>query len=85
MPTTLRDRIVSSADVSRNAGPQPIGEIAVIASLRRRATFGWLAAAAALIAAFEAALASGCRTPDLGGTAGTQEFTTAVVDNLASG
>ena len=32
-----------------------------------------------LIAAFEAALADGVRTRDLGGTAGTDEFTEAVL------
>jgi tartrate dehydrogenase/decarboxylase/D-malate dehydrogenase len=45
---------------------------------------GQAGAAAALISAFEATLASGVRTPDLGGTAATTDFTTAVVDTIRS-
>ena len=40
--------------------------------------------AAVLVAAFEAALADGVRTRDLGGTAGTAEFTDAVLSHCRS-
>ena len=45
---------------------------------------GEAAAGAALIAAFEAALAVGLRTRDLGGTAGTEELTRAVLTHCHS-
>ena len=41
-------------------------------------------AATALVGAFEATLADGVRTRDLGGTAGTEEFTGAVLDRCRS-
>jgi tartrate dehydrogenase/decarboxylase/D-malate dehydrogenase len=42
-------------------------------------------AASALVAAFEAALADGVRTGDLGGTATTEQFTQAVLEYCADG
>jgi tartrate dehydrogenase/decarboxylase/D-malate dehydrogenase len=43
---------------------------------------GQPAAAEALVSGFEAVLAAGVRTRDLGGTASTSEFTTAVLQEV---
>jgi tartrate dehydrogenase/decarboxylase / D-malate dehydrogenase len=72
----------SAPDIAGRGIANPVGQMWAAALMLEH--LGQPAAAAALIAAFEAALASGCRTPDLGGTAGTEEFTTAVAANLAS-
>jgi tartrate dehydrogenase/decarboxylase/D-malate dehydrogenase len=45
---------------------------------------GEVEAGSTLVAAFEAALADGVRTADLGGTAGTSEFTEAVLAHCRS-
>jgi len=44
--------------------------------------FGQDEAAARIRAALDATYASGIRTKDLGGTAGTREFTRAVIDRI---
>ena len=60
----------------------PVGQMWAAAMMLEH--IGEAAAAATLTAGFEAALAGGVRTRDLGGTAGTDEFTDAVVSHCRS-
>ncbi|MFV2105519.1 tartrate dehydrogenase [Micromonospora sp. LOL_015] len=70
----------SAPDIAGQGVANPIGQIWAGALMLEH--LGESAAAAELIAAFEACLAAGVRTRDLGGTADTREFTDAVVAHL---
>ena len=72
----------SAPDIAGQGIANPVGQMWAAALMLDH--LGQPAAAAAVIDAFEAALERGVRTPDLGGTAGTKEFTTAVVDSIQS-
>jgi tartrate dehydrogenase/decarboxylase/D-malate dehydrogenase len=67
----------SAPDIYGKGIANPIGQIWAAAMMLEH--LGESAAAAALIAAFEATLADGVRTRDLGGSAGTEDFTGAVL------
>ena len=69
----------SAPDIMGKGVANPVGQMWAAAMMLEH--LGEAEAAAALVAAFEAALAGGVRTADLGGTAGTQEFTDAVLAN----
>jgi len=70
----------SAPDIAGRGIANPVGQMWAGAMMLEH--LGEPEAAAALTAAFEATLASGTRTPDLGGSASTEEFTSAVVDRL---
>jgi tartrate dehydrogenase/decarboxylase/D-malate dehydrogenase len=67
----------SAPDIAGRGVANPVGQMWAAAMMLDH--LGEQEAAAALVAAFEAALASGVRTRDLGGNASTQEFTEAVL------
>ena len=71
----------SAPDIAGQGIANPVGQIWAGAMMLEH--LGEAAAAADLVAAFEAVLADGTRTPDLGGTASTGEFTDAVRGRLA--
>jgi len=58
----------------------PVGQMWAAAMMLEH--LGEAEAGRTVIASFEAALASGTRSRDLGGTAGTEEFTDAVITRL---
>ncbi|MET7402880.1 tartrate dehydrogenase [Dactylosporangium sp. NPDC005572] len=70
----------SAPDIAGQGIANPIGQIWSGALMLD--ALGHPAAAADLVAAFEAALAGGARTRDVGGTASTAEVTAAVLANL---
>ncbi|MGW5360277.1 tartrate dehydrogenase [Actinopolymorpha pittospori] len=70
----------SAPDIAGQGIANPIGQIWSGALMLDH--LGQPRAAAHLVAAFEQALADGVRTRDLGGTAGTEEFVTAVLANI---
>jgi tartrate dehydrogenase/decarboxylase / D-malate dehydrogenase len=72
----------SAPDIAGQGVANPVGQMWAAAMMLDH--LGEAAAGAALIAAFEAALADGVRTRDLGGTAGTEEFTQAVLTHCRS-
>ena len=67
----------SAPDIAGQGIANPVGQMWAAAMMLEH--LGEAEAGAALVAAFEAALADGVRTRDLGGTAGTDEFTEAVL------
>jgi tartrate dehydrogenase/decarboxylase / D-malate dehydrogenase len=71
----------SAPDIAGQGIANPVGQIWAGAMMLEH--LGEAAAAADLVAAFEAVLKDGTRTPDLGGTASTAEFTDAVLGGLA--
>jgi len=71
----------SAPDIAGQGIANPVGQIWAGAMMLEH--LGEAAAAADLVAAFEAVLDDGTRTPDLGGTASTAEFTDAVLGWLA--
>jgi tartrate dehydrogenase/decarboxylase / D-malate dehydrogenase len=73
----------SAPDIAGRGIANPVGQMWAGAMMLEH--LGEPDAAAALEAAFEATLASGTRTADLGGTAGTADFTREVVERLRSG
>jgi tartrate dehydrogenase/decarboxylase/D-malate dehydrogenase len=72
----------SAPDIAGQGIANPVGQMWAAALMLEH--IGQPSAAAALMGAFEEALESGVRTPDLGGTASTAEFTTAVYENIRS-
>ncbi|MET9022968.1 tartrate dehydrogenase [Actinopolymorpha sp. NPDC004070] len=70
----------SAPDIAGKGVANPVGQLWAGAMMLDH--LGEPAAAAEVIGAFEAVLAAGVRTPDLGGTAGTTEFTDAVARHL---
>jgi tartrate dehydrogenase/decarboxylase/D-malate dehydrogenase len=72
----------SAPDIAGQGVANPVGTMWAAAMMLEH--LGEAEAGAALIAAFEGALADGIRTSDLGGTAGTAEFTEAVVTRCRS-
>jgi len=67
----------SAPDIAGQGVANPVGQMWAASMMLDH--LGEQAAAAALVAAFEGALAAGVRTRDLGGTASTEEFTKAVL------
>jgi tartrate dehydrogenase/decarboxylase/D-malate dehydrogenase len=67
----------SAPDIAGQGVANPVGTMWAAAMMLEH--LGEVAASTTLIAAFEAALTDGVRTRDLGGTAGTDEFTAAVL------
>ncbi|HEX3792527.1 MAG TPA: tartrate dehydrogenase [Pseudonocardiaceae bacterium] len=72
----------SAPDIAGLGVANPIGQIWAGAMMLDH--LGETAAAAELVGAFESCLVDGVRTRDLGGTAGTEEFTAAVNSRLAA-
>jgi tartrate dehydrogenase/decarboxylase / D-malate dehydrogenase len=72
----------SAPDIAGQGIANPVGQMWAAAMMLEH--IGEAAAAATLTAGFESALAGGVRTRDLGGTAGTEEFTDAVVSYCRS-
>jgi tartrate dehydrogenase/decarboxylase/D-malate dehydrogenase len=72
----------SAPDISGLGVANPIGAIWSMAMMLDH--LGFADAASRVIAAFEAVVAGGVSTRDLGGSASTQQFTAAVLENLAS-
>ena len=72
----------SAPDIAGQGIANPVGQMWAAAMMLEH--LGEAEAGAALVAAFEAALADGVRTRDLGGTAGTEEFTEAVLAHCRS-
>jgi tartrate dehydrogenase/decarboxylase/D-malate dehydrogenase len=72
----------SAPDIAGQGVANPVGMMWAAAMMLEH--LGEAAAAATLIASFEGALAAGVRTRDLGGTAGTAEFTDAVESRCQS-
>ncbi|GAA0998082.1 tartrate dehydrogenase [Nocardiopsis tropica] len=70
----------SAPDIAGRNLANPVGQMWAAAMMLDH--FGENAASAALMTGVEAVLASGTRTRDLGGTAGTDEFSKAVIDQL---
>jgi tartrate dehydrogenase/decarboxylase/D-malate dehydrogenase len=70
----------SAPDIAGRGVANPVGQMWAGAMMLEH--LGEQEAADALTAAFEATLAAGTRTADLGGTSSTEEFTSAVVDRL---
>ena len=71
----------SAPDIAGSGMANPLGMISS-AALMLRYGLGWMSAAAAVDAAVDRALAGGLRTKDLGGSAGTEEATRAVLAQL---
>jgi 3-isopropylmalate dehydrogenase len=71
----------SAPDIAGTGAANPLAMI-LSAAMMLRHGFGLEAQAAAVESAVERALAEGLRTPDLGGTANTQEATQAVLKYL---
>ena len=69
----------SAPDIAGQGIANPVGQMWAAAMMLEH--LGQAEAGAALVAAFEATLADGIRTRDLGGTAGTTTFTDAVVSH----
>ena len=69
----------SAPDIAGQGVANPVGQMWAAAMMLEH--LGETDAAGRLIAAFETALADGVRTGDLGGTAGTEEFTSAVLQH----
>jgi tartrate dehydrogenase/decarboxylase/D-malate dehydrogenase len=67
----------SAPDIAGQGIANPVGSMWAAAMMLEH--LGEVQAGATLVAAFEAALADGVRTRDLGGTAGTEDFTEAVL------
>jgi tartrate dehydrogenase/decarboxylase/D-malate dehydrogenase len=67
----------SAPDIAGQGIANPVGSMWAAAMMLEH--LGEVQAGATLVAAFEAALADGIRTRDLGGTAGTEDFTEAVL------
>ncbi len=67
----------SAPDIAGQGVANPVGTMWAAAMMLEH--LGEIQASAALIAAFETALTDGVRTRDLGGTAGTDQFTQAVL------
>ena len=72
----------SAPDIAGQGVANPVGTMWAAAMMLEH--LGEAQAGAALIAAFESALADGVRTRDLGGTASTSEFTDAVLARCRS-
>jgi tartrate dehydrogenase/decarboxylase/D-malate dehydrogenase len=72
----------SAPDIAGQGIANPVGQMWAAAMMLEH--LGEVQAAATLTAGFEAALSIGVRTRDLGGTAGTEEFTDAVVSHCRS-
>ena len=72
----------SAPDIAGQGVANPVGQMWAAAMMLEH--LGEAEAGAQLIAAFEAALADGVRTGDLGGTASTSEFTEAVLARCRS-
>lgn len=70
----------SAPDIAGKGVANPVGQMWAAAMMLDH--LGQPAAAEALVSGFEAALAAGVRTRDLGGTASTSEFTTAVLQEV---
>jgi len=70
----------SAPDIAGRGVANPVGQMWASAMMLEH--IGQAGAADRLVAAFEAVLAAGVRTPDLGGSAGTAEFTDAVVNQI---
>ena len=70
----------SAPDIAGQGVANPVGQIWSGAMMLEH--LGYPEAGRQLVEAFEAALAAGVRTRDLGGTASTSEFTTAVLDRI---
>jgi tartrate dehydrogenase/decarboxylase/D-malate dehydrogenase len=68
----------SAPDIAGQGIANPVGQMWAAAMMLEH--LGETDASTALISAFEDALRAGVRTRDLGGTAGTEEFTAAVLD-----
>jgi tartrate dehydrogenase/decarboxylase/D-malate dehydrogenase len=68
----------SAPDIAGQGVANPVGAMWAAAMMLEH--LGETAAAATLISAFESALTDGIRTRDLSGSAGTEEFTQAVLD-----
>ncbi|MEV6154121.1 tartrate dehydrogenase [Nonomuraea sp. NPDC052129] len=73
----------SAPDIAGMGIANPVGTLWAAAMMLDH--LGEPAAAARLVSAFEHVLRTGTATPDLGGTASTEQFTTAVVHALAGG
>jgi 3-isopropylmalate dehydrogenase len=71
----------SAPDIAGKGIANPLATILSAAMLLRHG-FGMESEAAAIEGAVDAALEAGLRTPDLGGSAGTEEATRAVLDRL---
>jgi 3-isopropylmalate dehydrogenase len=71
----------SAPDIAGKGVANPLA-IFLSAAMMLRHGLGLASEAAAVESGVEGALAGGLRTPDLGGTAGTQEATRAVLDNV---
>jgi tartrate dehydrogenase/decarboxylase/D-malate dehydrogenase len=71
----------SAPDIAGKGIANPVGQMWAGAMMLEH--LGEAAGARRLVAAFEGALADGVRTADLGGTAGTDDFTGAVLDRLS--
>lgn len=69
----------SAPDIAGQDAPNPVGQMWAAAMMLDH--LGHPAASRRLIDAFEATLAAGTRTRDLGGTASTTAFATAVLDD----
>jgi tartrate dehydrogenase/decarboxylase / D-malate dehydrogenase len=69
----------SAPDIAGQGVANPVGQMWAAAMMLEHV--GETDAAGRLIAAFETVLADGVRTRDLGGTAGTEEFTSAVLQH----
>ena len=67
----------SAPDIAGQGIANPVGSMWAAAMMLEH--LGEVQAGTTLVAAFEAALADGVRTRDLGGTAGTEDFTEAVL------
>jgi tartrate dehydrogenase/decarboxylase/D-malate dehydrogenase len=70
----------SAPDIAGTGVANPVGQMWSAAMMLDH--LGELEAGAALMAAIESTMAAGTRTPDLGGLAGTEEFTTAVLQAI---
>jgi tartrate dehydrogenase/decarboxylase/D-malate dehydrogenase len=71
----------SAPDIAGKGIANPVGQMWAGAMMLEH--LGETGGARRLVAAFEGALADGIRTADLGGTAGTADFTGAVLDRLS--
>ncbi len=72
----------SAPDIAGQGVANPVGQMWAAAMMLEH--LGEKAAAHALVAAFEATLADGVRTADLGGAAGTTQFADAVLSRVAA-
>lgn len=72
----------SAPDIAGKGVADPIGQIWAGAMMLEH--LGYQDAAAAVVTAIEASLASGVMTPDLGGTASTTQATDAIIESLVT-